>query len=706
MSYEVMKKTAFVLILLLAALSVDAAPRKRALLIGIDNYSALRPVPSALPSASDGRDFPNLDGSVNDVNLMRELLLAVYGFKAEDVVVLKDETATRDGILGGIDDLVRDAQRGDVLLFYFSGHGSQVFNSLSAEDDRMDESIVPADTKRGALDVRDKELRRHLFPSLDRGARLTVILDSCHSGSGARGLPGGGKPRFGTADMRDVRDGWRGPTLEDRGALILAAAQSSDIAFETPDDEKHQRGVFSWALARALRDATSGEPAIDTFQRVAARMRLERPDQVPALSGNDDARFTPLFGSRVDRDRERVVAAVRSVRDDGVVTINGGWANGLTRGSELRLPDSSLRLQVTTLRGMTECDATVKTGAVSSIHSGSLVELTAWAAPESQPLRVYVPIGDEKAVRAARKLRQRARAKSIEWIDDPIAGHATRVLRWNGQTFDDSGASAKSIFVQLPVPVDIDGALRQTAGVNRVARAEDADYILAGRLTEAGAQYAWIRPGTDQRDMARAALPLRTDWRSGAPALDDDLRRLRRIQMWQTLPSPPESRFNYRLGIVHASDNRPVTNGRLVSDQKYGLVLRAADGPRDLSKPRYVYAFTVDSYGKSVLLFPRGPLGSVENRFPTFDTTPPEIRLGAGPAFTARPPLGSDTYYLLSTEEALVNPWVLEWDGVRTPAKGERPASAFEQLLTLIMTDGDRGAVAIDPQARWSIERL
>ena len=56
--------------------------------------------------------------------------------------------------------LAAAASKDDVVFVYFAGHGSQVRNSKSDEPDLLDESIVPADSRRGAPDIRDKELRR------------------------------------------------------------------------------------------------------------------------------------------------------------------------------------------------------------------------------------------------------------------------------------------------------------------------------------------------------------------------------------------------------------------------------------------------------------------------------------------------------------------------------------------------------------------
>jgi hypothetical protein len=708
----------------------DAAPRHRALLIGINDYA----VRKHAPRSNDGRDFLNLGGAVNDIELMRDILTSVYHYRPDEIVTLKDQTATRGAILNAIDDLLRGAQKGDVLLFYFSGHGSQVKNSLSDEHDGMDESIVPADAPAGADDIRDKELRRRFWPALERGARLTIILDSCHSGSGVRGLPGGGQARVAPADMRDVKDGYRGPKLEDGGALILSAARDTDVAFETLDDQRKLQGVFSWAWARAVRDAAPDEPAIDTFQRAAARMRFERPDQVPVIAGNAEARLTPFLGTRKDRQSDRVVVAVRSIDPDGVVTVNGGWANGLTLDSELRpvaMTPSADRLQVIALEGMTACKAKIKTGSGASLHSGSLLELVAWAAPPDQPLRIWVPRAAGGGVAFARALAGAVGRAGVEWLEDPTINRPASVIRWSIDSWerldgtrrqtrlgcapnplDVAGDFAKgaALFVQLPASPELSRRIALPGGgVQRVERPQDATYILTGRLIHDRVEYAWIYPSTDRGDQRECPLPLRTEWHDGtnaaevAAVLNDDLRRLQRIHLWQTLPSPPAQQFNYRLGIRRARDNALITDETLTVAEAYGLVLREAPGPRELSSPRFVYVFVVDSYGKSVLLFPRGPLGSVENRFPPSDAPHAEIRLGAAASFIPQPPFGTDTYFLLSTDEALPDPWILEWDGVRAPKKrGETP---LERLLLLMMSD-DRGVRTIPPVSHWSIERL
>lgn len=270
-------------------------PRRRALLVGIDDYSASRITRAGAP---ESRGWPALRGAVQDVALVRELLIARYSFAEDDIATLTDQEATREAILDAIEThLVRPSRRGDLVFYYFAGHGSQVLNSRSDEPDRLDETIVPADSRAGAPDIRDKELRPLFNRILDRGARLTLLLDHCHGASGHRGAPGarGIPPSF-----RDAADAaGYGPRPEERGALVMAATQENDEAWEIRDASGAFHGAFTWAWLRAMREALPDDSGDDVFARARMHLRRERPFQRPVLAGTVDARMRPPLGAPV-----------------------------------------------------------------------------------------------------------------------------------------------------------------------------------------------------------------------------------------------------------------------------------------------------------------------------------------------------------------------------------------------------------------------
>ena len=703
------------LVLSILTTTLSAAPRgsRRALLIGINDYSAA-PAPGLRDSRAPARDWTNLDGAVNDVRLVRDILVARHGFASADIVTLTDREATRAAILSAIDSvLVRKARKGDVLLFYYSGHGSQVRNSLSTETDKLDESIVPADSRRGASDIRDKELSVAFNRLLDSGARLTVVLDACHSGSGARGLTGGLRHRGVKPDLRDIADPTNAPRPEDRGALVISAAEDFDLAYETIDD-KTIRGAFSWAFARALRDAGPGEAAGDTFLRAQAVLRAEMPAQNPVLAGRAEMRDTPFLGNGDGRRSANRDIAVESVSADGTFTLLGGWVHGLTVGTRLRPPgqESGMELEVTSLigAGRALARATHVRCHTAAIGAGALLEIAAWAAPPSRKLRVWIPRATPAVVASARAFW------TSQSIDDPTETTPGRVVRWRNERWETIGErdAGDTQFVQLPATPGIAGAADGVDAIQAVTGPETADYILAGHITANGAEYAWVRPGALANDAARSPMPLRSAWISAANeeqaalVLREALLRLARVLGWYELQSPSGDASAYRIALRDARDGTLVGDGPLVGNREYRVVLQLREARRPVYT-RYVYAFAIDGRGQSTLLFPRLERGSVENRLPLTDSPaqplanpPREIVLGDRPSFVVTPPYGLDTYLLLSTDTPLSGTSCLEWDGVRSLSG--IPRSPLEMLLA--QSGSTRGGAPLRTSPNWSIERL
>lgn len=727
-----MRKRVFLLaavVLILARGMHAQLERHRALLIGINDYSASR-LPALQCGSIPGRDLSDLDGTLHDVEIMRDLLVELHGFGSRGIVTLTDQQATRGAILRALEQLARETKKGDVVLFYFSGHGSQVRNSLSSEPDQLDESLVPADSRRGACDIRDKELRPLFHRILDRGGRLTVILDACHSGSGARGgLDSGLRQRGIDPDPRDVRDPSRGARPEDRGALVLSAAEDFDLAFEIRDERGLIRGAFTWALARAMRDADAGEPASDTFRRARAWLHTDRPAQYPVIAGSAQVQARPLFGVRTDRRNHRTVIAVeRGTGSSGTYLLQGGWASGVTVGSELRVAGrDDVRLEVTALIGIARCEARLSRG-TATLETGALLELVAWAAPPSPPLRVWIPRAEPFPLAAARALRHEAARRGIEWIDDPTIATPKYLFCWGdgGWELVTAGRRTKiaapslagvppgtSLFVQLPASSAVVEAVGDVDGVVLTSGPQSADYILAGRLARDRVEYAWVQPLATARTRERSALPLRTAWTGGEHLLGlrEALLGLRRVQGWHALASPAASGSHYRLAF-RRPDGTLVEDGKLEGESSYQLVLR--ERPPMAQRPlyaRYLYAFVIDSDGRGVLLFPRPAAGSVENLLPITRTPgqplrqpPAEIPLIDARPFLVGPPYGTDTYFLLSTEEPLPSLTDFDWAGVRGGSRAVR--TPLEELLAMTLTGTRSPADAIRTPPTWSIDKV
>jgi hypothetical protein len=163
------------------ASSPVAAQTKRALLIGIDTYepkgkAVAKPSGMAqLKNAGETSrwDLPtwiNLDGSLNDVESVHQLLASPkFGFAENNIHIVTQEKATREGILQAMKKyLLDEPSRGDTIVFYYAGHGSQRYNSLTDKPFHLDETIVPSDASGGAFDIRDKEIARLFNQIVDR----------------------------------------------------------------------------------------------------------------------------------------------------------------------------------------------------------------------------------------------------------------------------------------------------------------------------------------------------------------------------------------------------------------------------------------------------------------------------------------------------------------------------------------------------------
>lgn len=157
---------------------------KRALCVGINDYP-LR-----------GSD---LRGCVNDATAWSSMLSDHFGFASGDIEMITDKTATKQTILAKLDHLLAGAKRNDVLVFTVSSHGTYLADTdgdEGADGARFDEAICPWDMKDNL--IVDDELRQR-FSNLPTSVRLTMISDSCYSGSVSRG------PAMPTPDDRRSR---------------------------------------------------------------------------------------------------------------------------------------------------------------------------------------------------------------------------------------------------------------------------------------------------------------------------------------------------------------------------------------------------------------------------------------------------------------------------------------------------------------------
>jgi hypothetical protein len=226
----------------------------------------------------------------------------------------------------------------------------------------------------------------------------------------------------------------------------------------------------------------------------------------------------------------------------------------------------------------------------------------------------------------------------------------------------------------------------------------------------------------------RLPLPLRTDWvalegltESAAKAgsdLTDKAFRLGRLRSWITLLAPASASdlpFPWHLAFREAGKSAFVTGNELKGGHRYKIYLKAE--PEDLKNgvpERFVYLFSIDRYGKGTLLFPPLGEGNAGNRFPKQKNgkvqVPEEMPLMDGAYdFEVAAPYGVDTFMLLTSKEAIEDPQIFEFDGVRSKgaSRGIGSDNALTQLLSETGASHSRG-IERNPgvPSNWSLEQV
>lgn len=127
------------------------------------------------PNAYNGWNG-ELFGCINDANSMK----AIADSLNYTSMILMDSQANSSRVIQEIASAAQALQTGDIYLITYSGHGGQVHDSNSDEEDAMDETWVLWDRE-----VIDDELAS-LWSQFQPGVRILVISDSCHSGTVAK----------------------------------------------------------------------------------------------------------------------------------------------------------------------------------------------------------------------------------------------------------------------------------------------------------------------------------------------------------------------------------------------------------------------------------------------------------------------------------------------------------------------------------------
>jgi len=464
---------------------------KRALLIGINLYQPQGTKAEHTAGCQGGRcdlhEIKNLEGPLNDVAAIRDLLSSPkFAFDPKNIAVITNPAlpptqlpynnlaasqTTRDGLLSVMQRYLVDLpNRGDTVVFFYAGHGSLRVNSKGTKlaiqlgDGTMshaDSTLVASDAWTGNYDIRDREMTRIFHAALDKGVKLTVLLDSCHSGSFTRGVELGKQYTERTLgyDSRDVNeepDPRPFPSQRpENPALIFSAAQQDQSAQErlfgdTPSTEA-VHGAFTIALIQALQTLPADAPASVVYRQVRATIEGKGVgDQTPSLDAPKARLEQPLFGGEKS-DTGKTRAAVIGVDDNGRVLMDAGQLSGIDVGSEFTWPPEGqqgrpIKLRVESLQGLTLAMAKVVLPIDAKITVGQVFELSKWVPQAIDTLHFWAWPANlpQASVQAA---AEQIKSSGLKIVEDPVEQPWTDMLAWNGTEWElrHAGASTDTV---------------------------------------------------------------------------------------------------------------------------------------------------------------------------------------------------------------------------------------------------------------------
>ena len=269
----------------------------------------------------------SLDGCLNDADSVEAMLRARFDAESLHLLRIQDSAATRQAVIDSFRSHLGQAQTCDLALFFFAGHGSQVPTGgqfSTVEPSGLNSSIVCYDSRLpNGLDLVDKDMAVLISEVTAKGAHLTTVFDSCHSGSmdralGVRRVNARPDPQPASKYLADpaaleaaIRDL---PAMQNTNPITLASAACSKpgqsgphillAACETdqtaqeyidPNTEENH-GAFTYFLTDTLNRTKAGLGYRELMHLTRAAMSVDVPLQTPkAESSSGDHMLDDLF---------------------------------------------------------------------------------------------------------------------------------------------------------------------------------------------------------------------------------------------------------------------------------------------------------------------------------------------------------------------------------------------------------------------------
>lgn len=128
---------------------------------------------------------------IHDAKTIKECFKYFFGIQDKHCIHLTDDQETHkqptyDNIIHWIQNITSKCKNKDELLIYYSGHGYYIHNIHSEERDKRDEILCPLDCMDNIKQlkyIKDDIFLQLLNSTQEKGVKIIVITDACHSGT-------------------------------------------------------------------------------------------------------------------------------------------------------------------------------------------------------------------------------------------------------------------------------------------------------------------------------------------------------------------------------------------------------------------------------------------------------------------------------------------------------------------------------------------
>lgn len=332
-------KTWFVItlvLLFLVGLTSNVFAKTCALLIGIDEY----------PGLTKKRQLSN--ASRNGVSLMKQMLKERFNIEIEDIDTVINREATREGIINKIKGYEGKLKSSDVLLIYYTGHGTGIISKDN--DELIDQAFVCYDfgyTKRIFDDPKYRGLRvdksnliiddemGELIRRIkaNNGPKVVLIADMCHSGTADRAIggnienPDGDEPLVGdeTKDINaeeiisnatlsmgipsfrdsEQRAGLSGKTSSD---VLISACLDTQEAYAQKLIPDGYVGLLTYNLESTLNSSNRNVTYSSLGKILKSKIKDQTKRQTPRIKGRTSDLFLDFRGKTSSKSTKMAYA--------------------------------------------------------------------------------------------------------------------------------------------------------------------------------------------------------------------------------------------------------------------------------------------------------------------------------------------------------------------------------------------------------------